>query len=136
MNSVKAIAQFLETELAATAPSGDTLHQRIAMDRMPDSFENDTTAILIVKQSGAPAMSQAKPIRNQIAIHCYGGTAEYDECETVAARVWDVLHNQSGTASEGGIMFAQLATDSRYFEPDTGWPVVLAIYEVTTISTT
>lgn len=135
MNPVKAIAQFLETELAATAPSGDTLHNRIAMDRIPPTFKNDVSAIEVQMQSGGQPMARVPMTRYQMAVMCFGGTSDYDDCSAVSSRVFSVLHNAVGSAPEAGIMFAQRVTTSRYYEPDTGWPVVVDIYEVEIIET-
>lgn len=133
MNAVKLIAEYLATQLEAVSESGDTLHERIAMDRTPPEFENEAAAIQVQEQSGAPAYALLPAMRRQIAIKCFGGTTDFDACCEVSEKVKAVLHNSHGGADEGGIMFAELVTSSRYYEPDTGWPVVLDIYQIETI---
>jgi serine/threonine-protein kinase len=128
-NAVKSVADFLENALMLSAESGDTLHERIAMDRTPPDFENTTTALQVQEQSGAPQFALLPAMRRQIAVKCFGGTADFDGCCEVHERVKAVLHNQHGM----NIMFAELVTSSRYYEPDTGWPVVLDVYQVETI---
>ena len=130
MNAVKAVTQFLE---AGIEVSGDTLHERIAMDRMPPDFENATAAVMVREQTAGAGAAQAPILARQMAIHCYGGTNDFDGSEAVAARVYAVLHNQSGGTAAGGIVFSQLVTSTRYFEPNTGWAVVLSVYQVETI---
>jgi hypothetical protein len=134
-NAVRLVAEFLEDALYQTAESGDLLHQYVAMDRLPPDFDNDMPAISIQEQSGAPAYALVPAVRRQIAIKHFGGTADFDGCCEVFERVKAILHNHHGAAHEGGLMFAELVTTSRYYEPDTGWPVILALYQVETIET-
>jgi hypothetical protein len=87
----------------------------------------------VLFRSGRPAAALAPVNQHQIAIKCYGGSTNDDDAWTVHERVYSVLHNAIGDTSGGGIAFAELNTVSKYYEPDTGWPVVLAIYQVETV---
>lgn len=136
MNPVKAITQFLQERLQATAPEGDTLHNRIAMDRIPPDFANSESAIEIQIQSGGQPMAEMPVTRYQVAIQCFGGTSDFDAASTVSSRVFFALHNAVGAPAEAGLMFAQRATTSRMYEPATGWPVVVDIYEIEILDTT
>lgn len=133
MNPVKVITEFLEETLEATAQSGDTLHERIAMDRTPTDFDNTVTMAQVQHQSGRPATAQAPVNTHQITIKCYGGTSNDDDAWAVHERIYEVLHNAIGDTDNGGITFCELATVSKYYEPDTEWPVVLAIYQTETV---
>ena len=133
MNPVKIITEFLEETLESTAASGDTLHQRIAMDRTPTEFDNTVTMAQVQHQSGRPAAAQAPVNEHQIAIKCYGGTNEDNDAWAVHERIYGVLHNAIGDTDAGGIAFCELNTVSKYYEPDTDWPVVVAIYQVQTV---
>jgi hypothetical protein len=129
MNPVQVITKFIEEQLEAEADSGDTLHERVAMDRLPPSFKNTTTAIEVQHQSGRSATAEAPINTHQIAVKCYGGSTDDADAWAVHDRVYGVLHNQIGDTLYGGVLFCELATVSKYNDPDTGWPVVLAVYQ-------
>jgi hypothetical protein len=134
MNPCKAIVQYLESALAATADStGDDLHTHIAEDRLPAEFDNAYPAVEVKIQAGSMSGAQKPGVRHQVVIQCFGGTSDYSDACNVSERIAGVLHNAIADATEGGIVFAQLATTSRYYDPTTGWPVVVDIYEIETI---
>lgn len=131
-NPVKVVTQYLEEYLAIDADSGDELYSHVAMDRLPPDFENDTPAISVQHQAGRPATSQAPVSQHQIAIKCFGGSDDDNDAWAVHERVYEALQNAVDFTSGGNLVFAELATVSKYYEPDLGWPVVLAVYQVET----
>lgn len=132
-NPVQVVTQYLEQYLAIDADSGDELYEHIAMDRLPPDFDNDTPAIQVQLQSGRPATAQAPVNQHSIAVKCFGGTSEDADAWTVHERVYEAIHNAVDFTSGGNLVFSEFETVSKYYEPDTGWPVVLAIYQVETI---
>jgi len=134
MNAVKIVTEYLEAALEADAVSSlDTLFERVAMDRLPPDFDNTEPALTVQEQAASPAAAIAPILRHQLVIKCYGGTSDYVDAENVAQRVYDVLHNAQGDTDTGGIVFSELVTQSRFYEPDTGWPCILAIYQIDTL---
>ena len=133
MNPVKLIAEYLEHALPDSGDSGDTLDERVAMDRLPRDWKNDTSAVMVRQQSGAETATAPNADRWTIAMHCFGGTADMTDAWATYARVAQAMRDPSWSGTEGEIRDAMHVSASGYNEPDTGWPVVLALYEVRTV---
>lgn len=64
---------------------------------------------------------------------CYGGTDDPDDAAEVGRAVFDRFQNVTAdTASNGGIVMAHLLTSLDSIDPDEGWPVHIARYEIKT----
>jgi hypothetical protein len=134
MNPAKLIAEFLEARLPDTGDSTDTLADRVAMDKMPHSWENTTSAIMVRIQVGAEHPTAQSANRWTVAIHCFGGTAELADAWAVYKRVATAFRAPAWSGTEGEIRDVTHISASGYEEADTGWPVVVALYEVQTVN--
>lgn len=65
---------------------------------------------------------------------CYGGTALFSDARAVYRQLVDYLHNARGQAvASGRIKLARLVTAFQGPpEPDTGWPVMVAKFDIAT----
>lgn len=132
MNPSKLIAEYLEHALPDVLDSDDSLDERIAVDKLPTTWTNETNAIMVRTQTGHEHGTAGTSNRWTMALHCFGGTADIADAWATYKLAASVLRDCAWSGTEGELREATQVSATGYEEPDTGWPVVLALYEVQT----
>lgn len=122
-------------EWLLAAPSGTALNTlvgtRVGYLRVASGWTN-TTAAVMVRPSAMASEAGADVQTDNYAIHCFGGSADPTDAEAVSQAVHARMQGVIGDTATGGIVTSFLASRSMIFEPDTGYPAVIAIYQVRT----
>lgn len=123
MNILETIKEFL-------CESGSGLYgsnvNRICIGKLPVSFKNTESAIIIQMQSMESALN--KDIFNlQAVFRIYGGSDKFEDVLNLFSALHEKL--QAGHTKES-IILAHLITANMTYDPDTNWPVVYAQYNV------
>ena len=120
---------------AYAAASGTSLHTlvgaRVYRDYFgaADTFTNTQAAILVQQSSISTGINEHTGI---YTFKCYGGTNNPDDAETVFRALHARFSNITGNTTSGGILFSQFSSGSPSVDPETGWPVFIATFQITT----
>lgn len=121
-------------EWLLAAPSGTALNTlvgtRVGYLRVASGWTNTTAAVMV--RPSAMTTEAADVQEDNYAIHCFGGSADPTDAEAVFQAVHARMQGVIGDTATGGIVTSFLASKSTIFEPDTGYPAVIAIYNVRT----
>jgi len=118
MNVLETIKEFL-------LESGSGI-ERVCIGKLPVSFQNKESAIIIQMQSMESALN--KDIFNMQAVfRIYGGTDKFESVLDLLSTLHKKLQN--GHTAES-IILAYLITANMTYDPDTQWPVVYASYNI------
>ncbi len=116
--------------------SGTSLYNlcglRIARDKTPRGYTN--TAACVVVAGSSQTSEIAAPVQTDTyTFKCYGGSDDPADAETVYMALFDRLHDQTGTVSgQGGIVTSELVAATLSIDPDEGWPVHIARFQIRT----
>ena len=99
----------------------------------PAGWKNTQVCIVYHEETGSSHITDAKREAN-VLFKCYGGSASYKAANAVRQNLYGYLHNARGVQTASGKIV--LAEEIMRFqgppEPDTGWPVAIAKYRITT----
>ena len=102
---------------------------RVWPDQIRKGYTN-TAAALVMSTDEIPN-SRGDQVRVRATFRCYGGGASDAAARAVYAALNDRLHNASGATTSGGIISAfQETGGGRLDDPDEGWPMRVAVYDV------
>ena len=124
-DGLKTVVEFALADTGIAALVSD----RVARDRLPGGYDNTEAAIRVSLIDGT---SMADPDVNpqRYSFHCYGGTDDLEDAFDVFNAVHGRFHDAIGTATSGGIFYSQLESMNASIDPDEGWPVYIAIFEI------
>jgi len=115
--------------------TGTTLYSlvgtRVAKRRMPSSFKNTAKALCIHDETTSTEF-EPEIVWGTYVFKCYGGTDDADDAAEVFRAVHARFHNKAGDITSGGIVRSTFVTGTLTYEPDTGWPVYIAKFEIGT----
>lgn len=94
-------------------------------------FTNEQAAIRISGQAQSSEFDADQQSDNYVFM-CYGGTDDADDAAEVGRAVFDRFQKAFGDVASGGIVRSSLVSGSDTRDPDEGWPVHIAIYEILT----
>lgn len=99
----------------------------------PAGFKNLHPAIIYHEETGTSHVTDST--RQAVVVcKCYGGSMKYEDARGVRETLHAYLHNARGINTASGRI--ALAVESARIqgppEPETGWPVAIAKYTVTT----
>jgi len=97
----------------------------------PSETWSNTSAAIIFRPRSEKAHFTATPmIETMFDFFCYGGNSTYGSTETVYQALFDRLHGQTGAVATSGtiVTATQISAQQGPPEPDTGWPVYIAVY--------
>lgn len=99
----------------------------------PKGWDNTHKAIIFHAETEAPHITRADNATTFV-FKCYGGSAEFSDARAVYHQLVDYLHNARGkTTAHGRIKLARCITAFQGPpEPETGWPVMVAKFEIAT----
>lgn len=125
-------SQVIFEWLTAASALQDSIASQCWTPIAPKGWKGDSAAIVFTEQGPSSHASGATHTAT-FTFKCYGGTADPTDARTVAGLLWDRLHHANFTATAAGrIMSAQLTGGGgTTTEPDTGFPVYFASYQVT-----
>ena len=114
------------------ADTGSTLYgltgTRIWSPIAQDNFTNTAAAIVYHVASEKPHAS-GSTYTTQVTFKCYGGSNSFTTARTVYRALYDRLHAK-GSYSNSILRAWQVTASQSLLDPDTGWPYVLATYQV------
>ena len=105
---------------------------RVGKGRLPAGFTNTQKAIVIQSQALTQDEFDANVQSDRYVVKCYGGSANPDDAETVFIAAYTRLHKAHGDTASGGIVMGELETGTPMVDPDTGWPLYVAIFRIQT----
>ena len=105
----------------------------VAAPVAPDGWDNTHRAVIFQRETEGTEIAGAHN-RTVFVFRCYGGNARYDAAGAVFRALRDYLHCARGVVTSAGtLMLARLVTAfDGPADPETGWPVMIAKFEVTT----
>ena len=104
---------------------------RVARRKTPSGFENTVKQIVVIPTSNGSQPNA--PVQSGIySFRCYGGSSNSADAEAVSDALYDRLHGASGTTTTGGIVTSWWAGSTLTEDPNTGWPVWLAQFQIET----
>jgi hypothetical protein len=107
---------------------GDRIWSPIA----PDGFQNTQPALIYHPDVQAPEAPMNVMV-NSVVFKCYGGDGTFSKAREVAMRLYERLHMGRGTTASGKIIQSRCTLMQQAgYEPDTGWPIHVARFEVVT----
>lgn len=98
----------------------------------PPSYEGEQAALIYHPDGQAPEAPR-NVLRTSVVFKCYGGTDQFGKAREVALKLYDRLHMATGSTTSGEIVRARCMDMSQGgADPETGWPIQLARYEIIT----
>lgn len=98
----------------------------------PPSFDNTEPGLVYHPDDQAPE-APMNVLMSSIVFKCYGGSDSFSDARAIAEKLYGRLHMVSATTTSGQIVRVRCAHMSQMgADPDTGWPVHLARYEMIT----
>ena len=98
----------------------------------PDGFDNTVPALIYHPDSEVPE-APINVLANSLVFKCYGGAPTFGSARIVAQKLYDRLHGASGVTASGRIIRARCVhMQQAGQEPETGYPVHIAQYQVIT----
>lgn len=105
----------------------------VATPVAPAGWKNTHPAIIYHEETGSSHTTDAMRY-TVVLFKCYGGSASYKAAAATRQALYKYLHNVRGAVMASGTLL--LAEEILRFqgppEPDTGWPVAIAKYRITT----
>lgn len=120
---------FYSVLTKAGTPLYDLVGARVYAVMANPQWRNAEPAIVFSVLSET-AYTHRSMVEGRVSFRCYGGTNSYSEARQVARALIDRLDNASETHDANGLItcFHEVST-LNVPDGDTGWPLVLAIFD-------
>lgn len=129
------IISGLDIVIAHALGTGTSLYTlvgtRIAKRLLPDSFKNAQAAICVHPESATTPIN-AGIVTDTYVFKCYGGTDDPDDAAAVFRAVYARFQDARATNASGSIVQSELVMTSDMVDPETGWPVYIGKFKITT----
>lgn len=119
--------------------SGTDLFTLVGKEVILDMLEKDdgsgngfrNTSPAVVMRVDEAVNANANQVRVRATFLCYGGSDDSENARAVYEALSDRLQNGNGATATGGIISAfQETGGGRLDDPDEGWPVRMAVYDL------
>jgi hypothetical protein len=113
-------------------PLFEAVGNRVWCPVAPEGFDNTQPALIYHPDSEVPE-APVNVLANSLVFKCYGGAATFGSARVLAQALYDRLHGASGVTASGRIIRSRCVhMQQAGNEPETGYPVHIAQYQVIT----